>query len=196
MTDPRRPALADAEPTDGPAVEPRPVPVTLVASDGAVVPGILWCPPSGGWHTAVALTHSRGDRRAAEACPPLAVAGLAVLAFAPRDIVDDDTGHRADVEIAVAHLRALGAEDVVLLGVPVPTAPTGPVLVSDPAPDMAAVDTRTDQRRGRGRVLGVATGVGVAVGIGLAVATGVLVWPVLGAVAGIGVGDLVAGGRR
>jgi len=40
------------------------------------------------------------------------------------------------------------------------------------------------------------TAMGLALGIGLTVATGVLVWPLVGAVAGVGVGDLVAGGRR
>jgi len=167
--------------------------VALVAPDGAVVRGDLWTPPAGRWRTAVVLTHPPGDPTGPDACAPLAAAGLAVLAIAPRE-ADDATGARTDVETAVAHLRGLGAEDVVLLAIPDPW--TDPVLVTKEAREGAHLVTRTDERGGRGRVLAGATAAGLAVGVGLAVATGVLVWPVVGAVAGVGVGDLLAGGRR
>jgi hypothetical protein len=38
--------------------------------------------------------------------------------------------------------------------------------------------------------------VGTVAGIGVAVVSGFLAWPVIGAVTGAGVGDLVAGRRR
>ncbi|HET9555763.1 MAG TPA: hypothetical protein VFS70_01405, partial [Actinomycetota bacterium] len=55
-----------------------------------------------------------------------------------------------------------------------------------------------DQEGGPSRrtILGGAIALGLLAGVGLAVATGALIWPVIGAVAGVGVGDLVAGGRR
>ena len=55
-----------------------------------------------------------------------------------------------------------------------------------------------DQEGGPSRrtILGGAVALGLLAGVGLAVATGALIWPVIGAVAGVGVGDLVAGGRR
>ena len=55
-----------------------------------------------------------------------------------------------------------------------------------------------DQEGGprRRTILGGAVAIGVLAGVGLAAATGALIWPVIGAVAGVGVGDLVAGGRR
>ena len=192
MTDPPRPALGD---WPDPADAPRQGAVTLAAPDGAEVRGILWTPASGHWRTAVALTHPPGDVSVRDACPPLAAAGVAVLAFTPRD-VNDDAGRRADIDAATAHLRGLGAEAVVLLEAPVPTPPTDPVLAASDAREAQHPAARTEERGGRGRVVAGATAAGLAVGVGLAVTTGVLVWPVVGAVAGVGVGDLLAGGRR
>jgi len=59
--------------------------------------------------------------------------------------------------------------------------------VADPAP-----------ARGPSRRTFVVGGlaVGALAGVGLALATGLLVWPLIGAVAGVGVGDVLAGGRR
>ena len=55
-----------------------------------------------------------------------------------------------------------------------------------------------DQEDGPSRrtIVGGAVALGLLAGFGLAAATGALIWPVIGAVAGVGVGDLVAGGRR
>lgn len=49
---------------------------------------------------------------------------------------------------------------------------------------------------GRRRVLVVGAAAGAAIGVGLSLLTGAWAWLPLGAVGGIGVGDLVAGGRR
>jgi len=42
----------------------------------------------------------------------------------------------------------------------------------------------------------LAAAVGAAAGVGITMLTGVPVWPFLGAVTGVGVGDLLADGRR
>jgi pimeloyl-ACP methyl ester carboxylesterase len=49
---------------------------------------------------------------------------------------------------------------------------------------------------GRRALVGGGLAVGVLAGVALGLATGSWAWPVIGAVAGIGVGDVIAGGRR
>jgi pimeloyl-ACP methyl ester carboxylesterase len=55
---------------------------------------------------------------------------------------------------------------------------------------------RGPARPGRRVLVGTGLALGVVAGLGLTIATGVWVWPAIGAVAGIGVGDVLAGGRR
>ena len=73
----------------------------------------------------------------------------------------------------------------------------GPVAGGDGPVALVTADV-VDQESGPSRrtIVGGAVALGLLAGFGLAAATGALIWPVIGAVAGVGVGDLVAGGRR
>ncbi|MET0150752.1 MAG: hypothetical protein ABW310_16530, partial [Acidimicrobiales bacterium] len=75
----------------------------------------------------------------------------------------------------------------------------GPVAAGEGDGPVTLVTADVVDREGgpsRRTILGGAIALGLLAGVGLAVATGALIWPVIGAVAGVGVGDLVAGGRR
>jgi hypothetical protein len=135
------------------------------------------------------LVHATGDteirlhqaRAMAEACGA-ADSTYEELVGAPHYL----QGRRTEaMDLVVDWLRAR---------VPGPSAAgPAPAPVAGPGPREQEVD---ETGPGRGVLVGGGLALGVLAGVGVAVATGVWAWPVIGAVAGIGLGDLLAGGRR
>jgi hypothetical protein len=76
--------------------------------------------------------------------------------------------------------------------------PRVPSAPHRPAPTPAPVTHGDEGTSGptRRALVGGGAALGLAAGVVATVVTGLLVWPLLGLVAGIGVGDVVAGGRR
>jgi pimeloyl-ACP methyl ester carboxylesterase len=91
----------------------------LVASDGAVTRGVLYELQES--TTVVALMHPRQDLSRAPQVPHLLRAGLSVWAQNSRDVGNDlQLSHESvllDIAVGMEHLRALGYERIVLLGI-------------------------------------------------------------------------------
>jgi hypothetical protein len=68
----------------------------------------------------------------------------------------------------------------------------GPSSSTTPRP----VDAPAATGAGRRRFVGAGVAAGLAAGVAVSLATGFWGWPVIGAIAGLGVGDALAGGRR
>ncbi len=107
-------------PEDDPEVAVQQQPVLMTGQFGATLRGILWTPPSGKWHTAIVLSHPRGDFSVHYMSPLLAAQGFAVLGFTTRyDNNDIDCLHdlaAADLATGMHWVRTHGPQHVFALG--------------------------------------------------------------------------------